>query len=385
MVEVEVFRGREGFTRLKKDWNALLLQHPCPRFFHLFEWWQVYLETLEPHPDSVFFVLFRDRHNPLALIPLKQRTWRFLGVRVRELGFPNHPHMPLQDALYRPRVDVHALFSQWLRRSSKEAALPWDVVRLNGVLSESALASDHANGFEKREGPACAYFDCDRPYEKIYRGFSKSQQANLRKARNRWAKESDGRIFTVTEPAEVTSRFMEFLRVEASGWKGADGSGTAIALHSELKQFYERLISELSPTGKIRLYLLELRGEVIAANLCIVSHGTFYGLKMGYDPQWSRLSPGALLCEYILKDAAANPSIRHVNCLTYMEWTRSWRPEICKVYNLILFNSTPIGYLCRTGMYLKQALTGRGERSVARDVEDRLDHPGGSPGLNPSA
>ena len=356
MVRVEVFRGVDGLEQVKTDWHTLLTQHLRPRFHHFFGWWRAYLTALEPTPDSVRFIVFRDQDGPLAIVPIKHHVWRLLGLHVRELGFPNHPHMPLQDALYRPGTDALALIVQWLERSGEETGLPWDLVRFNGVMSESPLASANASAFEKRKGQACAYFDCARPYEEILHSFSKNLQSNLRKARNKWAKESGTCFLAVTEPAQMEARFLDFLRVESSGWKGASGSGTAVALHPGVKRFYERLIHELSPLGNVRLHCLKLRGEVIAANFCVSDDDTLYILKIGYDEKWSHFSPGSILCEYVLKESAANPRIRYVNLVTDMEWHQAWHPSFYEVYNLALFNSTPVGRFCRVGMHAKQRL-----------------------------
>ena len=84
MIEVEVLRGMAGLEKIRKEWHSLLNQHPRPRFFHFYEWWQAYLKALEPAPDSVHFILFRDRHTPVAIVPLKHRVWRLFGLPVRE-------------------------------------------------------------------------------------------------------------------------------------------------------------------------------------------------------------------------------------------------------------------------------------------------------------
>jgi hypothetical protein len=370
MLAIEVSHGLEGLDDAKADWHFVLAQHPRPRFYHFFEWWHAYLSTLEPAADAMYFVRFRDQNGPLAIVPIKHSVWRLFGIPVRELSFPNHPHMPLQDALYRPGVDVQALLVQWLRRSRDEAGLSWDLMRLYGVMGESPLASGSSPGLGKRPGQACAYIDCTRPYEHILRGFSKNLQGNLRKARNKWAKEPDGRFLAVTAPAQLAARFPDFLRVESSGWKGASGSGTAIALHADLTRFYETLIDEFSSLGNVCLYCLELHGEVIAAEFCIRDHDTVYLLKIGYDEAWSQYSPGSLLLEYVLKDAAADPSMRYVNLVTDMDWQKIWRPQLYEVYNLTLFNATPVGHLCRIGMELKRRVKGTPNGKDSRRATD---------------
>lgn len=155
MIEAKVLRGINGLEEIKDAWRTLLNQHPRPRFFHSYEWWQAYLRALEPTPDSVHFILFHTKDGPVAIVPLKHQVWRLAGLPVRELGFPNHPHMPLQDALYRPGTDVLGLIAEWLKHCNEEANLYWDLVRCYGVMSESPLALGNTGGFEAKSGQAC--------------------------------------------------------------------------------------------------------------------------------------------------------------------------------------------------------------------------------------
>src|SRR5690606_18163777 len=214
-----------------------------------------------------------------------------------------------------------------------------------------------ALGFEAKAGQACAYFDCTQSYEELFRTFSKNLQSNLRRARNRWAKETEARFLIVTDRSEMREKFKDFLRVEASGWKGASGSGTAIVLHTDLRRFYENVLEGFHALEAVQLNCLEVRGEIIAADFCVSDDDTLYLLKTGYDESWSKLSPGSLLCEFALQYAAEHPEIKHVNLIADMEWSRSWRPKIMEVKNLVMFNSTPVGKICHAGMDLKKQWT----------------------------
>src|SRR5690606_945348 len=137
--------------------------------------------------------------------------------------------------------------------------------------------------------------------------FSKNLKTNLRRARHRCAKEAAARFLIVTPPEEVQEKFQGFLRVDASGRKRAAGGGTAIALHADLELVYKTLLHVFAEQGGVQLHCLEVRGEIIAADFCVSDRDTLYLLKTGYDETWSRLSPGALLCDYALMHAVENP------------------------------------------------------------------------------
>jgi CelD/BcsL family acetyltransferase involved in cellulose biosynthesis len=93
--------------------------------------------------------------------------------------------------------------------------------------------------------------------------------------------------------ADLPEKMALFFRVEASGWKGEQG--TAIACHPTATRFYEELAAEAAAQGWLRLYLLYLDGHCLAANFALCIGRIIYSEKIGFDHAWSRFSPGHVL------------------------------------------------------------------------------------------
>jgi len=77
--------------------------------------------------------------------------------------------------------------------------------------------------------------------------------------------------------------------VEASGWKGRDG--TAIASHPRTVGFYSSLARWAETRGELRLSFLRLDGRAIAFNFALEAYGVFHSLKSGYLQEAARLGP----------------------------------------------------------------------------------------------
>jgi|SRR5215510_4797838 len=58
----EVFQGAAGLTAIREDWNRVTRALDKPRFFHFYEWYESYLNTLSDSP--VYFVLARRKGAP---------------------------------------------------------------------------------------------------------------------------------------------------------------------------------------------------------------------------------------------------------------------------------------------------------------------------------
>lgn len=99
----------------------------------------------------------------------------------------------------------------------------------------------------------------------------------------------------------------DFLELEASGWKGANG--TAIACNAGEHAYFETLMLEAAAQGKALICSLELDGRPIGMTVNLRSGDRAWGFKTAYRDELSRYSPGVLVaCETTLH-ALEDPSI----------------------------------------------------------------------------
>src|SRR5262245_13480334 len=91
--QFEVFRGKAGLTAIREDWSQITQALNNPRFFQRNEWYESYLDTLAESDSSTYFVLSRHQNLPAGVVPLVQAHRKIVGLRLRSLELPHHPHM----------------------------------------------------------------------------------------------------------------------------------------------------------------------------------------------------------------------------------------------------------------------------------------------------
>ncbi len=104
----------------------------------------------------------------------------------------------------------------------------------------------------------------------------------------------------------------EFLKVEASGWKGAEGS----AVHSKPADmaFFRSVLQHAHAREQLQLLRLTVAGKAVAMKLNLRTHGESYSLKIGYDHAYAQFSPGILLELFNIKVFELEPhSILHMD------------------------------------------------------------------------
>jgi CelD/BcsL family acetyltransferase involved in cellulose biosynthesis len=137
------------------------------------------------------------------------------------------------------------------------------------------------------------------------------------------------------QPDELTPLLDEAYEVEASGWKGAEGS--ALARDARRGPFLRRYAAAACERGLLRLCFLRLGAQAAAVQIAIeVAHG-FWLLKIGYRDEFARCSPGTLLMRETIAYAAKS-GLRSYEFLGRDEaWLHMWSPLSCPCVSIAAY------------------------------------------------
>jgi len=338
----------EGFESLRNTWEDVVSGMESRRFFHLWEWYHSYLICLESDPNAMMFFLFKKGKTPVAIFPLQFTKISLGSLKLKALAFPSHSHLLLCDLICH-RNALHLPLFHLLREYLRNQNQSWDLVQLPHLLEDAcAIQLIHnrppARFLLRHEG-RCDFMVTTGTYDSFLSGISRNLRRNIKRAKQS-LDELPGVEFTFTHNGpELEAKLDAFMDVEASGWKGALASGTAIKLHPNLQCFYRMLTRTLSASGKVSINTLTADGKCIAAQFCILLDNTAYVLKIGYDEGYKRYSPGNLLVDLLVKRGIEDGTIESINLVTDAEWHVDWRPNAYDKSTLYLFNATPAGLI----------------------------------------
>lgn len=159
--------------------------------------------------------------------------------------------------------------------------------RLERDLARSGLVTD------SRAFRASPVVETDGTYE-AWRELTKPRwRAQLDRLRRKAAREHDLEFALLREPADLERELDRGLAVEASGWKGAEG--TAIDAAPATAAFYRDVARRFHALGELRVSSMTLDGEVVAFDLCLLHGNRLWLLKTGYQPAARRAAPGLVL------------------------------------------------------------------------------------------
>jgi CelD/BcsL family acetyltransferase involved in cellulose biosynthesis len=288
-----------GIDAVEGDWRRLAVERGnaflTPEWFRC--WWHHYGGDATP----LVPVARADGSGEVrGLVPLmlpssgRPRVCRLAGAN---LGDHFHPVARPDD-----EVEVATVAGQALAAAS----LPWSVIALDKVELErpwlSALAGAtgaRTTSFVRAPAPL-PLIDLARHADwDAYLGTRSSNlRQQVRRFERRLAKDHEVRLRRTREPAELRADLAVLFDLHDRRWEAQTSlsSETARAFHSDFA-------AAALKNGWLRLWLLEVNGEAIAAWYGWRLGGRYAYYNSGFDPERSDLRPGLILLAGVIRAA----------------------------------------------------------------------------------
>jgi len=184
-------------------------------------------------------------------------------------------------------------------------------------------------------------------------GLTRRFKRNLRRAERRLGELGEVRFEVVTTGTRLKQALEVFYRLEASGWKGRNG--TAVAQCSQAKRFYDGLVDR----AEVWIPILTVCGDPVAAYVLRVSGHNIFALKTGYDQTYSKYAPGLLLTSRVIRYGLEHGMEMLDLMADKSRWKADWAPEVRPHYEVLLFAPTPTG---RYGYWVRYGVRQQAKR-----------------------
>lgn len=272
----------------------------------------------------------RWRRLPIAALAVWRHPYCFLGTPLVASGRTEAAVSALLDGgLGERRINV--LTFDWLGDGGPVAAA------LERLLNERGISTVRYERFERaslRRRPEPTYLD------DTLRGHRRRELQRMRRALAR----DVGDPVTTTDRPEDPDALEDFLRLEASGWKGEQG--TALASREDHARFFRAVCASFARDDRLQLLELTAGGRPVALKCNLLAEGTVFCFKIAYDAQYARYSPGVQLERETVDlfhgrtslnsmDSCATPNNQMIN--------RLW-PDRRPITTIVVPDRSPLGW-----------------------------------------
>ena len=282
---------------LVEDWAALADAAAEPNSYA--EPWFVLasLETLGAH-ETLRFVEVRRGAELIGLIPLVIER-RYGRTRVPFVQNWRHHHQFLGTPLVR-REEVETFWSALLRALDGADWAP-TFLHVIGLVEDgpvhrglAAAAAGLGRGCPLVHRETRALLEGVTDAEAYYRDAVRpKKRKELRRLRHRLEELGEVRLRTLGPDEPLEPWCDAFLRLEAKGWKGEEG--TALGCDPATETFFRRTVAGVRAARRLQFLRLDLDGEAIAMLVNFLAPPGSFSFKTAFDPDFARFSPGVLI------------------------------------------------------------------------------------------
>ena len=318
---VEERSDAAALRELLRDWEALAADAAEPSPFY--EHWML-LPALEAYGGDDFrcFAVW-DSGTLIGLFPMRLQG-RFHGLPVRALNCWRHRNMMLCAApLVRAKSAGKCIAALLQAGLAPVVEIDWIGAgdALYGALAETATSA----GMPWVVTDAYTRALLTRERDPRAR-FNSNMKNNLRRWQARL--ETFGRVTPVRlAPGDDVGAWTdEFLKLEASGWKGR--AGTAVACRPEDRRFVTEVFAEAFRRGRLHITGLNLDGRPLTRHCMLAAGEGGFCFKIAYDETYEKCSPGILGEVDNVRQFLETPGPRWVDSNTAREntsYSRAWK------------------------------------------------------------
>jgi CelD/BcsL family acetyltransferase involved in cellulose biosynthesis len=292
---VDRFSCLDEVEILEARWRELYAADPRANFFLCWEYVHACLAT-ERVPWLVLGV--RDGNGPyLAFLALNYRRFPTAGPTVnRELSLAGSPRSDYTGMLALPGSEARVIPA--LARQID--ALPWDNFTLDDYSDERiAMLVGEFSPLHYKIAPAqpspSPYVDLPATWDEYLGSRSFATKRTLR-AKVRKVEALPGFRFRFAPPEEAAEAVDVLLRINSARWKKNLG---------KRRRIFGDLFRRCYESGRFVVATIHDGDTLVAAQGSFLepSSGTLLGYMMGYNPEFSRLSPGAVLVGLSIRHA----------------------------------------------------------------------------------
>lgn len=307
-MDVRIVESVAGFADLEAAFERLAHAATATSIFESFDWQLAWWRTYgKDRPLRLLVATEADA--VVGILALYVDATHAAGVPVRLLRLVGTGGDTFPDdlgAILDPSCELAAA------RALADAVVAlagWDVLSLTDLMPDSAFtaaiaAAVGASRLRHRTGRSerIAFLDLPATWEEWLSSLHRDRRYRVKSARKKLlAAHPDARFFVWKDAATLDAGFDRLVHLHRKRWERA-GSSHSFA-SPEYLAFHRCVMADCLRRDRLRLYCLEVGGEIIAMYYFYRFRDRVYLMQSGFDPDYAEWKPGQVLLGYVIEDA----------------------------------------------------------------------------------
>jgi CelD/BcsL family acetyltransferase involved in cellulose biosynthesis len=307
-IHISTVDTTEGFAALAAEWEALQSEAEPTSIFASFDWQHLWW-TWYGRGQALRLLVARAGGALVGVLPVYIQTQAMLRWPVRLLrlvgtGGDTFPD-DLGPVLAKGReAEVARALAEAVMRLGG-----WDVLFLQDMNPRCPFTAELEAAVRRARLPMqtgrserIAYVDLPPTWEAWLQSLHRDRRYRIKNIRKKLlAAHKDARFFMWDDPATLDAGVDRLVHLHHKRWSQA---GQTHAFSSkEYVGFHRAVMRACLTKNRLRLYCLELGGQVVAMFYFYKFRDRVYLMQSGFDPDFASVKPGQVLLGYVVEHA----------------------------------------------------------------------------------
>ncbi len=299
-IRLEVVRHFENLPIDRHAWNALAARSETSTVFQTYEWFSSWCHVFG-RQNELWLILAYSGETLTGIVPL--------ACRKRKMRFATERHADYCDviAAERKRDVIQAALTLLAEHQGA-----WQSIALHNIPARSStvallqeLATPCGLRLLVRGTVTCPVI----VFQDVTGGASTLLGKESLQRPFRWFSRNGRLSFrNIDNDAEAQHLLTAFFSQHIDRWRKA--KHPSLFLEPDNKRFYQQLVREMLPTGRLVFSMIEHNGEAIAFHIGFNYADTFLWYKPSFDIRLQKHSPGNVLLRFLLQHSIGHNNKR---------------------------------------------------------------------------
>jgi CelD/BcsL family acetyltransferase involved in cellulose biosynthesis len=340
---IREFNSVDDMLALRPAWCELLQHTPQANFFQSFDWLAVYWKHYGAK-QRLRVLAIEQSGATIGILPIVVRSERTKLGRIKFATYPLDFWGSFYGPIGRDPQQILCVGLNYLLSKRRD----WDVLELRWIGGASEDCEQYKGTLrECGMDPVATTFDSTAIIELSgsWDDYLAGRTAKWRNNYRRWSRRLDelGEVryerYRPEGGRDADPRwdlYEHCLQLASSSWQGSSKTGTTLT-HAQIAQFLRDVHEAAARCGGLDLNLLYVNERPIAFAYNYHYRGHVFGLRVGYDPEFSSVSAGNLLYARAIEDSFRRGDWRYDMGPGALDAKRHLWTDVLPLYRLSCF------------------------------------------------
>ena len=305
-----IVNSEDAFREMKIAWNQLhdlaCSKSPFLKWEWMNAWWQEYAGKINKAELNI--VAFEDAGKLVGVLPLYKYVEGSGLKKLTRVGFIGDQIESSDYLDVLTTADYVQYFADELDTILTNLFKGVDLFFYRGVYRESVICKAYESlpegEMQLNEFRVCPFLQLPDSFDDYLSTRSKNFRYNIRRRTKKLTNEDNAEFEVVDDPEKVVSGISEIFELHS---QRAEQKNLDTKFVEDLRfNFHKSMAPEFAAAGLIKLFFLNVGEERIASLYCFDYNNTLYYFQGGFDPAWSKKSPGLVMMARTIRYAIEN-------------------------------------------------------------------------------